>query len=208
MPLRRMARLLGHLTAAPAPSGTAVAPTAAAGDTGDTGDLAIRSASSCEYDGCSIGEVMMRLDPGFYPTRRAKEFGVSHGGGEANVVYGLSSCFGMRCTLLTALVDDGIGRNIETQIKEGGVDTSNFVWFNTKNDGLHSTDGKGTLHNGINVTYNGERGSQQNWPGYSFARAVAHSLGSRPCRRQGDRPLRHRVLPRAHPDDRPWPRRH
>ena len=56
----------------------------------------------------------MRLDPGFDPTRRAKEFKVSHGGGEANVAYGLASCFGMRSTLLTALVDDGIGRNIET----------------------------------------------------------------------------------------------
>jgi hypothetical protein len=53
-------------------------------------------------------------------------------------------------------VDDGIGRNIENQMKEAGIDTSEFIWFNNKGQGKYSTDGKGTLHNGFNFTFAGK----------------------------------------------------
>ena len=118
--------------------------------------LAIKPAADCRYDAVSLGEVMMRLDPGDVPTARARTCRVWHGGGETNVAEGLSYCFGLRTAVVTALVDDGIGRNIENQLREAGVDCSHIVWFNTKGEGSFSTDQKGTLHNGINFTWSGK----------------------------------------------------
>lgn len=117
----------------------------------------IRPAESCKYDGMSLGEVMLRLDPFDLPTARARQFRVFQGGGETNVACGLAYTFGLRSTVLTALVDDHIGLNIRNQLRETGVDTSNITWFNTDNDGsARSTDQKGGLANGINFTYNGK----------------------------------------------------
>ena len=119
-------------------------------------DIKIKSANECQYDGLSLGEVMLRIDPGDVPTPRARTGRIWHGGGETNVAEGLSYCFGLRTSVVTALVDDGIGRNIENQLREAGVDTSNIVWFNTNSKGKFSTDKKGTLHNGINFTWAGK----------------------------------------------------
>ncbi len=108
------------------------------------------------YDAIALGEVMLRLDPGDVPTRRARTARIWHGGGETNVAEGLSACFGLKTAVITALVDDGIGRNIEGQMREAGVDTSHIIWFNTGGKGKYATDGKGTLHNGINITWAGK----------------------------------------------------
>jgi len=107
-------------------------------------------------DAVSLGEVMMRIDPGDVPTRRARAARIWHGGGETNVAEGLSACFGLKTAVVTALVDDGIGRNIENQLREAGVDTSHIIWFDTGGKGAHSTDAKGTLHNGIHFTWSGK----------------------------------------------------
>lgn len=116
----------------------------------------IKYAGDCKYDAASLGEVMLRIDPFDIPTARARLLRVSQGGGETNVACGLSYTFGLRSTVLTALVEDNIGLNIRNQLREVGVDTSNIIWFNTNNDGTpHSTDQKGGLANGINFTYNG-----------------------------------------------------
>ena len=107
-------------------------------------------------DAVSLGEVMMRIDPGDVPTRRARAARIWHGGGETNVAEGLSACFGLKTAVVTALVDDGIGRNIENQLREAGVDTSHIIWFDTGGKGAYSTDAKGTLHNGIHFTWSGK----------------------------------------------------
>ncbi len=116
----------------------------------------IKSANSCRYDAVSLGEIMMRIDPIDVPMARARTVRVWHGGGEANVVEGLSYCFGMRSAVVTALLDDSVGRNIENQLREAGVDVSHIVWFNNKGEGKFSTDQKGTLHNGIHFTWAGK----------------------------------------------------
>jgi len=108
------------------------------------------------YDALALGEVMMRIDPGDVPTRRARSARIWHGGGETNVAEGLSACFGLKTAVVTALVDDGIGRNIENQLREAGVDTSHIIWFDTGGKGEYATDGKGTLHNGVNFTWSGK----------------------------------------------------
>jgi len=119
-------------------------------------NLAIKPVNECRYDAVSLGEVMLRIDPGDVPMARARSARIWHGGGETNVAEGLSYCFGMRTAIVTALVDDGIGLNIENQMRESGVDTSHIIWFNTEGVGRFSTDQKGTLHNGINFTWAGK----------------------------------------------------
>ena len=117
----------------------------------------IKAADGCRYDAMSLGEVMLRLDPYDVPTARARLFRLSQGGGETNVACGIAYTFGMRSAVLTGLVDDNIGLNIRNQMREAGVDTSNIIWFNTKNDDSpYSTDQKGSLMNGLNFTSGGK----------------------------------------------------
>ena len=118
--------------------------------------LNIKPAEQCKWDGVALGEVMIRLDPVDVPFERARSCRLWHGGGEVNVAEGMAYCFRLRSTVLTALVDDGFGRNIESQFKEAGVDSSHIVWFSTSGKGRYATDKKGSLMNGINATFRGK----------------------------------------------------
>ena len=117
----------------------------------------IKTAEQCRYDGMSLGEVMLRLDPYDVPTARARLLRISQGGGETNVACGMAYTFGLRSAVLTALVDDNIGLNIRNQLREAGVDTGKIIWYNTDNDKTaYTTDQKGSLMNGINFTFVGK----------------------------------------------------
>jgi 2-dehydro-3-deoxygluconokinase len=65
-------------------------------------DLSIRPASECRFDAVSLGEVMLRLDPGEGRIRTARTFRVWAGGGEYNVALGLRRAFGLRTGVVTA----------------------------------------------------------------------------------------------------------
>src|SRR5512143_3579398 len=117
----------------------------------------LKSSASSKYDAVSLGEVMLRFDPFDVPTARARQMRVFQGGGETNVACGLAYTFGLRTAVSTALVEDDIGKNIRNQLREAGVDVSQVIWFNTRRDGSRfSTDKKGTLMNGINLTFVGK----------------------------------------------------
>jgi 2-dehydro-3-deoxygluconokinase len=118
--------------------------------------LNIKPAEQCKWDGVALGEVMIRLDPVNVPFERARSCRLWHGGGEVNVAEGMAYCFRLRSTVLTALVDDGFGRNIESQFREAGVDCSHIIWFSTSGKGRYATDKKGSLMNGINATFRGK----------------------------------------------------
>ena len=110
--------------------------------------LDIKAAEECRYDAVSLGEVMLRLDPGEGRIRTARSFRAWEGGGEYNVVRGLRRCFGMRTAVLTAFADNEIGKLMEDFILQGGVDTSFIRWMNT--------DGIGRVcRNGLNFTERG-----------------------------------------------------
>ncbi len=85
-------------------------------------ELTLRSAAETRYDAISLGEVMLRIDPGAVPMARARTARILHGGGETNVTEGLRYCFGLRTAVVTALVNDGDGRNIENQLREAGIE--------------------------------------------------------------------------------------
>jgi 2-dehydro-3-deoxygluconokinase len=111
-------------------------------------DLPLKSRSDCEFDIVSLGEVMLRLDPGDIRVRSARSFDVWAGGGEYNVARGLRRCFGLRAAVVTALVDNEVGRLIEDFILQGGVDASYVKWV--------AFDGIGRqARNGLNFTERG-----------------------------------------------------
>jgi 2-dehydro-3-deoxygluconokinase len=108
----------------------------------------IKPAEACRYDIVALGEVMLRLDPGEGRIRTTRTFQVWEGGGEYNVARGLRRCFGYRAALITALVDNDVGRLIEDFILQGGVDTTWINWL--PYDGV----GRAT-RNGLNFTERG-----------------------------------------------------
>ena len=110
--------------------------------------LKIKDAASCKYDQVSLGEIMLRLDPGDSRVRTARNFDVWEGGGEYNVARGLRRCFGLRTGVITAFADNEIGRLIEDFILQGGVDVSMIKWEDF--DGLGRN-----VRNGLNFTERG-----------------------------------------------------
>jgi 2-dehydro-3-deoxygluconokinase len=100
------------------------------------------------FDQISLGEIMLRLDPGEGRVRTAREFKVWEGGGEYNVARGLRKCFGLKTAVCTALVDNEIGHLIEDFIMQGGVATDFILW--------RADDGMGrSVRNGLNFTERG-----------------------------------------------------
>lgn len=108
----------------------------------------VRDPKDCRYDIVSLGEVMLRLDPGEGRIKTARSFTAWEGGGEYNVARGLSRCFGQRAGLVTALVDNEVGHLIEQFILAGGVDTNQIVWM--ADDGIGRQ-----VRNGLNFTERG-----------------------------------------------------
>lgn len=108
----------------------------------------IKQADKCKFDLVSLGEVMLRLDPGEGRTRTTRSFRAWEGGGEYNVARGLRRCFGMQTAIVTALADNEIGRLIEDLMLQGGVDLSYVRW--TPYDGVGRT-----VRNGLNFTERG-----------------------------------------------------
>ena len=90
--------------------------------------LNIRPKEQCRWDAASLGEVMLRLDPGDGRIRTTRHFRVWEGGGEYNVTRGLRRCFGLRTTVVTAIVDNEVGHLLEDLMLQGGVDLSHVKW--------------------------------------------------------------------------------
>lgn len=110
--------------------------------------LKIKPADKCTYDCVSLGEVMLRLDPGEGRVRTARSFKAWEGGGEYNVTRGLCRCFGLRTAVVTAFADNEVGRLIEDFILQGGVDTRFIRW--KEYDGIGRN-----VRNGLNFTERG-----------------------------------------------------
>ena len=110
--------------------------------------LELKRPEDCMFDEISLGEIMLRLDPGAGRIKNSRSFTAWEGGGEYNVARGLRRCFGLRTAVITALADNEVGRLIEDFILQGGVDTSFIKWM--------SYDGIGrNVRNGLNFTERG-----------------------------------------------------
>jgi len=100
------------------------------------------------FDAVSLGEVMLRLDPGEGRIRTARMFRAWEGGGEYNVIRALSKCFGLKTAVITAFADNEVGLLLKDLIQQGGVSTELIRWL--------PTDGIGRIcRNGLNFTERG-----------------------------------------------------
>ena len=110
--------------------------------------LTVKSPEKCTYDLISLGEVMLRLDPGDERVATTRHFRAWEGGGEYNVARGLKRCFGMDTAVVTALADNPIGRLVEDLMLQGGVSQNYVRWV--------PYDGVGrSVRNGMNFTERG-----------------------------------------------------
>jgi len=110
--------------------------------------MKLRDAAECRWDVVSLGEVMLRLDPGEGRIHTTRQFDVWEGGGEYNVARGLRRCFGLRAAIVTALADNPVGRLVEDLMLQGGVDTRHVLW--------RKADGAGReVRNGLNFVERG-----------------------------------------------------
>jgi 2-dehydro-3-deoxygluconokinase len=110
--------------------------------------LDIRAKQNCKWDLVSLGEVMLRFDPGDRRIWTTRHMEVSEGGGEYNVARGLKRCFGMDTAIVTAIADNPVGRLLEDLLFQAGVDQSLVRWV--------PYDGVGrTVRNGLNFTERG-----------------------------------------------------
>jgi 2-dehydro-3-deoxygluconokinase len=110
--------------------------------------MKIKAKEQCRWDLVSLGEVMLRLDPGETRISTAREFRAWEGGGEYNVARGLRRSFGMETAIVTALADNPVGRLIEDLMLQGGVSLEHLRWV--KYDGVGRT-----ARNGLNFTERG-----------------------------------------------------
>jgi 2-dehydro-3-deoxygluconokinase len=110
--------------------------------------LRVKPKEGCRWDLVSLGEVMLRLDPGEGRIHTTRSFQVWEGGGEYNVARGLKRCFGMDAAIVTALADNPVGRLVQDLIYQGGVDQSHVLWV--KYDGVGRA-----ARNGLNFTERG-----------------------------------------------------
>jgi len=110
--------------------------------------LTIKPKDSCAFDQVSLGEIMLRLDPGEGRIRTARQFTAWEGGGEYNVARGLRKCFGLKTAVVSAFVDNEVGHLIEDFIMQGGVNTDFLLW--RPDDGIGRS-----VRNGLNFTERG-----------------------------------------------------
>lgn len=111
-------------------------------------NLVLRPKEECIFDAVSLGEIMLRLDPGEGRIKTARSFKVWEGGGEYNVVRGLHKCFGLDTGVITAFADNEIGKLLLDFVEQGGVSTKLIK--------MAKTDGIGRIcRNGLNFTERG-----------------------------------------------------
>src|SRR5262249_32494618 len=110
--------------------------------------LSTKPREGCRWDLIALGEVMLRFDPGDKRIWTTRKFNVYEGGGEYNVARSLKTCFGLESGVVTALVDNAVGRLVQDLIYQGGVDQSLIRWL--PDDGVGRT-----ARNGLNFVDRG-----------------------------------------------------
>jgi 2-dehydro-3-deoxygluconokinase len=83
------------------------------------GPLAISTGGALDF--LSLGVVVVRLDPGVVPFRKARQATIHVSGGEYNVAANLADCFGLRTGIATAMVNYPIGELVDERIRSTGV---------------------------------------------------------------------------------------
>jgi 2-dehydro-3-deoxygluconokinase len=83
--------------------------------------LDIRAEAEAEFDLLALGGLVIRLDPGVVPFRKARECAIHVSGAEYNVAADLADGFGLRTAIASAMVDYPIGALVEERVRAAGV---------------------------------------------------------------------------------------
>jgi 2-dehydro-3-deoxygluconokinase len=83
--------------------------------------LSIPGATGTTHDFLALGALVTRLNPGVIPFAEADHYTLHVSGGEYNVAANLSTCFGLRTAIASAMVDYPIGKRVEYAVRRAGV---------------------------------------------------------------------------------------
>jgi 2-dehydro-3-deoxygluconokinase len=84
-----------------------------------TGPLLIRPDG--EFDLLALGGLVIRLDTGLVPFRKATTAAIHVSGAEFNVAANLADCFGLRTAVASAMVDYPVGELVAERVRAMGV---------------------------------------------------------------------------------------
>lgn len=113
--------------------------------------LEIKAREGRRWDLASLGEVMLRFDPGEKRIWTTRCFEVYEGGGEYNVARALKRCFGLETAQVTALVDNPVGRLVQDLMFQSGVDQSLVRWVADDGVGRAARNGLNFVERGFGV---------------------------------------------------------
>jgi 2-dehydro-3-deoxygluconokinase len=99
----------------------------------------------------SLGEIMIRFDPGPRRIWTTRSFDVCEGGGEYDVSRGLKRCFGLDAAHVTAFADNPVGRLLQDLIYQGGVDQTYTKWVEYDGIGRKVRNGLNFVERGFGV---------------------------------------------------------
>src|SRR5579859_7115933 len=133
--------------------------------------MPLKLRDKCTFGQLSLGEIMLRFDPGEGRVRTARTFKVWEGGGEYNVARGLRRCFGLNTAVATAFADNDVGRLLEDFVLQGGVATEFVKWMpfdgvgRTTRNGLNFTERGFGIRGAVGVSDRGNTAASQLKPG-------------------------------------------
>jgi 2-dehydro-3-deoxygluconokinase len=114
-------------------------------------NLKIKPKEQCRWDIVSLGEIMIRFDPGPRRIWTTRSFDVCEGGGEYDVSRGLKRCFGLAAAHVTAFADNPVGRLLQDLIYQGGVDQTYTRWVEYDGIGRKVRNGLNFVERGFGV---------------------------------------------------------
>jgi 2-dehydro-3-deoxygluconokinase len=113
--------------------------------------LKIKPKEQCRWDIVSLGEIMIRFDPGPRRIWTTRSFDVCEGGGEYDVSRGLKRCFGLDAAHVTAFADNPVGRLLQDLIYQGGVDQTYTRWVEYDGIGRKVRNGLNFVERGFGI---------------------------------------------------------
>src|ERR1700692_2856341 len=113
--------------------------------------MIIKPKEHCRGDLLALGEGLLRFDPGAGRISTARRFDVYEGGGEYNVARGLKRCFGLDTAIVTAFVDNPVGRLLQDLLYQAGVDQTLVRWVESDSVGRAARNGLNFAERGFGV---------------------------------------------------------
>ena len=112
-------------------------------------NLHIKPKRDCMWDLVSLGEVMLRLDPGDGRIATTREFRApGRAAASTTSRAGCGAASACSTAVVTALADNPVGRLVEDLMLQGGVDSARAL-------GASTTASAATVRNGLNFTERG-----------------------------------------------------